>query len=406
MKYFYEIKNYFLSWLKLFVTCHLNYISTLTALMNIQQLVYAGETLVKPFSFTPDLIFVFGNRELLEKSDIPGVLHGLYKDAIFSGCSTAGEIAGESVSDNTIVVTGIAFSSTSVESARVTLIDVGYDSVEAGKTLVSQLPPQGLKHVFVISDGIKVNGTDLVKGIVAGLAPEVTLTGGLAGDGSKFSKTVILEPDGNVASESVAAIGFYGDSISVGFGSRGGWDSFGLDRLVTRSKENILYEIDGQPALDLYKSFLGDRAKDLPSSGLLFPLSMRDSEDRAPVVRTILGINEEDKSLTFAGDIPQGSFVRLMKANNDRLISGAEEAAVASSEGMENSPEFALLVSCVGRKLVLKQMVEEEVESVSDVLGGPAIAGFYSYGELAPFNKNEFCELHNQTMTITTFREE
>ena len=373
--------------------------------MITQQLVYAGETPVKPFSFVPDLLFIFGNREFLEQTKIPEELHELYPSAIFSGCSTAGEIAGESVTDNTIVITGIKFDSTPLASAKVALTDINFSSFEAGKTLVSQLPVSGLKHVFVISDGLRVNGTDLVKGMKAGLADDVTLTGGLAGDGAKFSKTVILEPDGKVVTESVAAIGFYGDSLSIGFGSRGGWDSFGLDRLVTKSHENILFEIDGQPALDLYKSFLGDKAKELPSSGLLFPLSMRDSEDRAPVVRTILGISEEDKSLTFAGDIPQGSFVRLMKANNDRLITGAEEAAIATSEGTDELPSFALLVSCVGRKLVLKQMIEEEVESVSDVLGRPAIAGFYSYGELAPFNKNEACELHNQTMTITTFRE-
>lgn len=374
--------------------------------MITQQLVYAGETSVKPFSFSPDLIFIFGNREMLENSTIPATLSEQYPDTIFSGCSTAGEIAGESVHDNSIVATGIKFENTALESARVVLAEVAYNSFDAGKLLVSQLPAQGLKHVFVVSDGLKVNGTDLVNGMRAGLAPQVTLTGGLAGDGAKFLKTVIIEPDGKVANESVAAIGFYGDSISIGFGSRGGWDSFGLDRLVTRSHENILFEIDDQPALDLYKSFLGDKAKDLPGSGLLFPLSMRDSEDRVPVVRTILGINEEEKSLTFAGDIPQGSFVRLMKANNDRLITGAEEAAIASSEGFDGATEFALLVSCVGRKLVLKQMVEEEVESVSDVLGKPAIAGFYSYGELAPFNKNASCELHNQTMTITTFRED
>jgi len=373
--------------------------------MVTQQLVYAGETSVKPFSFVPDLLFVFGNREFLESSKIPEELHQLYPEAVFSGCSTAGEIAGESVTDNTIVITGIKFTNTPIASAKVALTDIAFSSFEAGKMVVSQLPAEGLRHVFVISDGLRVNGTDLVKGMKAGLADDVTLTGGLAGDGAKFSKTVILEPDGKVVTESVAAIGFYGDSLSIGFGSRGGWDSFGLDRLVTRSHENILYEIDEQPALDLYKSFLGDKAKELPSSGLLFPLSMRDSEDRAPVVRTILGINEDEKSLTFAGDIPQGSFVRLMKANNDRLITGAEEAAIATSEGTEELPEFALLVSCVGRKLVLKQMIEEEVESVSDVLGKPAIAGFYSYGELAPFNKNEACELHNQTMTITTFRE-
>lgn len=374
--------------------------------MQIEQFVYTDSAAPILFSFTPQLLFIFGNRELLEKSDITSQLAEKYPDAIFSGCSTAGEIANESVRDHTIIITGILFENTVVKSSKIALNSVHFSSIEAGRKLVAPFPAEGLKHVFVVSDGLRVNGTDLVKGMTEGLATEVTLTGGLAGDGSQFSKTMIIEPDGTIASESVAAIGFYGDSLSIGFGSRGGWDSFGLDRMVTKSTENVLFEIDGQPALDLYKSFLGDKAKDLPSSGLLFPLSMRDSEERAPVVRTILGINEEDKSLTFAGDIPQGSFVRLMKANNDRLITGAEEAAHAASKGLANSPEFAILVSCVGRKLVLKQMVEEEVESVSEVLGGPVMTGFYSYGELAPFNRDSLCELHNQTMTITTFREQ
>ena len=373
--------------------------------MEIKQLVYTNDASNITFPFTPHLFFVFGNRELLEKSNIIAELAALYPESLFSGCSTAGEISNVSVKDNTIIITGIRFDGTTVKSSKVALEDIQFSSNEAGKKLVSQLPKEGLKHVFVVSDGLKVNGTDLVKGMAEGLGSEVSLTGGLAGDGSHFARTVIIEPDGNIASETVAAIGFYGENLTIGFGSRGGWDSFGLDRRVTRSKENILFEIDGQPALDLYKSFLGDKAKELPASGLLFPLSMRDSEDRAPVVRTILGINEDEKSLTFAGDIPEGSFVRLMKANNDRLINGAEEAAQAASEGLKNSPDFAILVSCVGRKLVLKQMVEEEVESVSDVLDSPVITGFYSYGELAPFNRNSLCELHNQTMTVTTFRE-
>lgn len=373
--------------------------------MLIEQLVYSDRTAEVMFSFSPQLLFIFGDRELLETTGITQLLASQYPEAVFSGCSTAGEIANESVRDHTVIITGIAFNEVTVCTSRISLEDIGFDSTEAGKQLVSKLPAAGLKHVFVVSDGLKVNGTDLVNGMREGLSDGVTITGGLAGDGSHFSRTIIIEPDGKVATESVAAIGFYGEKLKIGYGSRGGWDSFGLDRRVTRSKDNILYEIDSQPALDLYKSFLGEKAKELPASGLLFPLSMRDSEDRAPVVRTILGISEDDKSLTFAGDIPEGSFVKLMKANNDRLINGAEEAAQEAARGFLRSPEFAILVSCVGRKLVLKQMVEEEVECVSEVLEGPIMTGFYSYGELAPFNRDSLCELHNQTMTITTFSE-
>lgn len=373
--------------------------------MKIEQLITKGNSPIPTFDFTPDLFFLFGQRELLENQVVSKELSERFSDALFCGCSTSGEIAGESVKDGSIVITAIQFKSTKIQPAKTLLSEVGFNSFEAGKKLVSQFSQNGLKHVFVITDGLNVNGSELVKGMSNVLSADVTITGGMAGDGSNFSKTVIIEPDGKVAQDSVAAIGFYGDSLEIGFGSRGGWVSFGVDRLVTRSEGNVLFEIDGQPALDLYKSFLGDKASDLPASGLLFPLSMRDHEDQVPVVRTILAISEEEKSLTFAGDIPQGSFVRLMKANNDRLINGAEEAALAASLPSGNTAEFALLVSCVGRKLVLKQMVEEEVESVSEALNHPAITGFYSYGELAPFNHSDPCELHNQTMTITTFRE-
>ena len=373
--------------------------------MKIAQFISSGDLPVDLFGFTPTLIFVFGNRTLLENHHISKELKEQYPSATLCGCSTSGEISLESVSDGTLVVTGIKFEATDLRSAKVALSDVSFDSTLAGKKLVEQLPKQNLRHIFVVSDGLNVNGSALVKGMTEVLSPDVTITGGLAGDGSAFSKTLIVEPDGTVSTEGVAAVGFYGEALEIGFGSRGGWGSFGMDRQVTRSEGNILYEIDKEPALDLYKSFLGDKARELPSSGLLFPLNMRDREDRAPVVRTILAVSEENKSLTFAGDIPQGSFVRLMKANNDRLINGAQEAALAASLPSGNPPEFALLVSCVGRKLVLKQMVEEEVESVSEVLQAPVMAGFYSYGELAPFNTEDPCELHNQTMTITTFRE-
>jgi hypothetical protein len=244
-----------------------------------------------------------------------------------------------------------------------------------------------------------------VCGLTDHLQPGVTLTGGLAGDGDRFQETLVIwdsppEPD------TVALVGLYGERLKVGFGSLGGWDAFGPERLITRSTSNILYELDGQPALALYKKYLGEYASDLPASGLLFPLSLRTSSGDS-VVRTILGINEAEDSLTFAGDMPQGGRARLMKANFDRLIDGAVGAAQTSYGALgETSPELALLISCVGRKLVLKQRIEEEVEGVRDVLGrNTVLAGFYSYGEISPFSPSAKCELHNQTMTITTLSE-
>jgi hypothetical protein len=232
----------------------------------------------------------------------------------------------------------------------------------------------------------------------------MTITGGLAGDGARFEKTLVVL-DGAPEERRVAAIGFYGSRLKVGFASLGGWDPFGPERLITRSKGNVLYELDGQSALKLYKSYLGKHAHGLPASGLLYPLSLRPEPDGSAVVRTILSVDDKEQSLTFAGDVPQGRYARLMKANFDRLVDGASGAA-RCCHNAAGSADLAILISCVGRKLVLRQRIEEEVEGVRDVLGAKTVlAGFYSYGEISPFASGAKCELHNQTMTITALSE-
>ena len=350
------------------------------------------------------LVLIFGSPACLRQNGWQNDIRDAYPNAHRLGCSTAGEIYGTEVTDETLVATAIAFEHTPLQGVSLKLGDVG-DSYQAGERLAKTLPHESLVHVLVISDGQNVNGSELVAGLTEHLPPGVTLTGGLAGDGDRFQETFVLW-DGPPEPNTIAVLGLYGDRIKVGFGSLGGWDAFGPERVVTRSKGNILYELDGQPALALYKKYLGEHAKDLPASGLLFPLSLRTAAGES-VVRTILGINEVEHSLTFAGDMPQGGRARLMKANFDRLIDGAVGAAQTSYEAIgTTSPELALLISCVGRKLVLKQRIEEEVEGVQEVLGKETVlAGFYSYGEISPFNPSAKCELHNQTMTITTFSE-
>ncbi len=325
-------------------------------------------------------------------------------NAKVTGCSTAGEIDGEQVNDNSVSLTAVEFAKTQVQMCSVP-VQNSSDSYEAGAQLSAKLQQDGLRHVLVFSDGLHVNGARLVEGLKSNLPPAVSLTGGLAADGPDFKNTFVIERD-KPTDNKIVGVGLYGSALKVGFGSKGGWDSFGMERKVTKSIDNVLYELDDVPALEVYKNFLGEKAKDLPGSGLLFPLSMRDGKDALPVVRTILGIDEEAQSLTFAGDIPTGSYVRLMKANVDRLIKGAEQSAEISNDILKEEAELVILISCVGRRLVLKQLVEEEIEAVREVLGPkPAFTGFYSYGEIAPFGEFTACQLHNQTMTITTISE-
>lgn len=351
------------------------------------------------------LVLAFGPRELFESGEVGRVTAERHPNAFVLGCSSAGEILDTRISDDDLVTTAIRFDRCSLETA-VTSIDEAGSSAACGAALAAQLPHEDLTHVLVLSAGLNVNGSELIEGIVAGLPEGVSVTGGLSGDGPRFEKTLVVAGD-RCGDRLVAAVGIYGDALQVGYGSLGGWDPFGPHRIVTRSEGNVVYELDGKPALQLYRSYLGEHAQDLPAAGLLFPLTIELEGADRPVVRTLLAVDEDEGSLTFAGDVPTGMRARLMKATIDRLVDGAASAAESASSGQTpGSSELALLISCVGRKLVMKQRVEEEVEAVREVLGdNPAIAGFYSYGEISPFSRDARCELHNQTMTITTLGE-
>lgn len=349
------------------------------------------------------LVLVFGSPSALAGPAAYDEVRRLYPKAHVVGCSTAGEIAGTHVLDDSLVATAVRFTNGHVEVVR-RPVAAGQSDVQLGGDLAAALPQAGLAHVLVLSDGTHVNGSALVKGMMGRLPARVHVTGGLAADGARFQQTLVLS-DGQATDRTVTAVGFYGDGLRIGFGSLGGWDPFGPIRTVTRSEGNVLYELDGQPALGLYKRYLGEHAAGLPSAGLLFPLNVSTGTGPS-LTRTILAVDEAHQSLTFAGDVPQGSHAQLMKANFDRLVDGAHGAAQRSIQEGGASAQLAILISCVGRKLVLKQRVEEELEAVREVLGGGStMAGFYSYGEICPTAPRAGCELHNQTMTITTLGE-
>ncbi len=319
------------------------------------------------------------------------------------GCSTAGEIHGGGVFDESLVLAVARFDRTPLRSASVPLASAS-ESRAAGAAIGAQLASADLRAVFVLSDGLSVNGSALVAGVASAVGEDVKITGGLAGDGPRFARTFVIDGE-RARPNTVRAVGFYGDRLRFGHGSRGGWDIFGPERVITRSEGNVLFELDGRPALALYKDYLGDRASELPAAALLFPLGIRASRtDPRQLVRTILSVNEADQSMTFAGDVPQGAISQLMRANLDRLILGASDAADFSLARL-SKPSLSIAVSCVGRRLVLGERVEEEIEATIDAMPrGTAQVGFYSYGEISPTLDGP-SGLHNQTMTITTLAE-
>ena len=354
----------------------------------------------------PSLVLAFGSVGHFADKALGARLAALFPGATLAGCSTAGEISSQGVAQGSLCVTAVAFSSVTCASATTRLASME-DSRGAGERLGEALSRPGLRSVLVFGPGVSINGSALVQGVASRVGAGVPITGGLAGDDGAFRTTYTVARDG-VASDCLVAVGFYGESLQFGHGSFGGWEPFGPSRKVTRCAGNVLYELDGEPALEVYKRYLGEYARDLPASGLLFPFEMlgRDGGS-AGLIRTILGVSDADGSLTLAGEIDPNGYLRLMHASTDKLVDGAEAAADAASRMFSGAQDgLVLLVSCVGRKLVMGDRVDEEVEAVGDVFGGHAtLAGFYSYGEISPFAPGGECRLHNQTMTITCFGE-
>lgn len=346
-----------------------------------------------------DVVLAFADAAVAEHLDGPlGTIAHTWPDAHVLGCSTAGQSLGDVLHDDSLVIVTIRFASTVAVSAHVSLERCG-GARRAGRRLAEQLAAPGLRAAFVVSGGSGTNGTALAAGF-ADILPDLPLSGGLAGDGDRFGTTWTVV-DGEAREGWASAVGFVGDDIEVGFGSGSGWDIFGPVRLVTRSFGNVLYELDGRPVLDLYREYLGASAADLPASGMYFPLEVRDLDGRA-VVRTVLQIDDTDGSMTFGGDIAQGAGAQLMRASTDNLVHGAHLAAKQASLG--GADELAIAVSCVGRRMVLGERTDEELEAVLEAFSpGVPMVGFYAYGEISP--SDGFSDLHNQTMTITTMRE-
>ena len=352
------------------------------------------------------LALLFGDVDLVSAQECQSALRKAFPDAHIFGCTTAAEILGTQVRNGTLALTAVSFEHTQLATARVR-IENPEASFAAGQAVVRQLPAEGLRHVFILSEGLRVYGGDLVRGISEALPPGVRASGGFAADPSVFRATHVW-CDSEPESSTVIALGFYSERLRIGLSVTGGWRPFGPDRVITRSRRNVVYEFDGRPALALYKQYLGEHAAGLPASGHLFPLELYNPERKSRVLRALLAVDEKEQSITYASEVPEGSYARFMMGQIEDLVSGAQKAARANLESLGSPrPCLSLVVSCAGRSHILSQRIEEEVEAIRDVFGEQAaMTGFYSYGEIGPPDQGCLPELHNETICITTMIED
>ncbi len=353
---------------------------------------------------TANLVLVFSSVKRFTEGKLQSFLKTRYPTAQIVGCTTSGEINQAGVFDDSIQITAIMWEKTVQRVAQTKMIGM-QSSFEAAAGLAKQLKADSLRTVLVISDGLNVNGSELLKGFQSVLG-EIPIVGGLAGDGGAFVKTLQLYND-TISDSMVIAVGLYGPALITSSGALGGWKPYGPPRTVTKSEKNVVYEMDGKPALPLYRMYIGEAfSRGLPGTGLKFPLAVIEEGKRdVEKIRTLLAIDSVNNSLTFAGNVEEGETVRLCQTNHDRLVDGAGGAANLVMEGLTasktNQTGLALCVSCVGRKGVMAEQVGDEVKLVQQILGPQtSITGFYSYGELAPRPNTTDSVLHNQTMTI------
>ena len=350
------------------------------------------------------LVLVMGDKSLVSNAEVLKKIRSHFTSAQIPVLSTAGEMYNDKSHENSLVAIALYFEHTPLRFAEKNIRDY-QDSLELGKAVAQSLPLEDLQYILALSCGSAVNGEDLIQGITSVVGEEILITGGMAGDGDRFEKTIIgckFDPEeGNVV-----LVGFYGKHIKVTSGVKSGWSFFGPERTVTESKKNILYTIDGENALELYKRYLGEFANQLPSSALFFPLAILSPENDIPLVRTILSVDEASGSMTFAGNIPTGAKVRLMRTNTEQIINNAGMAGEEAGKNNEKAI-FALATNCIGRKLVLGAMSNNEIMSIkSNLRSDVLMAGFYSYGEFSRFFiPGQACKLHNQTVVITLFDE-
>jgi hypothetical protein len=260
----------------------------------------------------------------------------MFPAAHILGSSTGGQINNDDINDDDIVAAAIRFDATPLRLCRQ---DIGgpHQSRECGQAIGRALYADDLAGMFVLSDGLNINGSALVAGITEVIGPKIPLTGGLAGDGADFKETLVggdCPPRPRV----VAAIGFYGSAIRVSHGSAGGWDLFGPRRVVTSSAGNVLFELDGEPALDLYERYLGpEESKDLPGSALLFPIQVYDVDrPDSAVVRTVLAVDRNACAEISTAWRPVPPMRRVRRAPSSRRttkISASRYSSAASAGG-------------------------------------------------------------------------
>jgi hypothetical protein len=361
-----------------------------------------AEVLIQKLGRQPDGCWLYCSPEPGMEELLAGIC-SIIETPNLIGCTTDGEISDMGLTSGSAVLGG--FFSDHIECCVVSSENIDRNSEQAGKDLARKLP-DSVKYIQLLSDGLTGNGCALLRGIFSVLEEGVSVVGGTAGDAGQFLQT--WQFAGNrVLTNSAVALGFMGE-FKVSEGIQAGWSPIGLPKKVTRASGNILYELNGEPALEVFKRFLGKHAVGLPAVGVEYPLGIISrcadgSEDDYYLLRATMSVNHDDGSLGFAGEIPEGSMVQLTCGDISSILEATRKAVAIAREGLGDTPPgMVFYFGCNARKTVLGLRTKEEYALIREGFGRDVpILGFYTYGEFCRVGCGGPCLLHNETAVVS-----
>jgi len=308
------------------------------------------------------------------------------------GTTTDGEIIGERVTSNEVIISVTVFEKSTIRSVGVEHISNSFDM---GCDIAKELDGENIKVMILFTTGLAINGEVFLKGLKSVAKGEYIVAGAMAGDNAQFIQTFVSHQD-KVMKEGVVGVVLQGDELYAKNKYQLGWQAVGLPMIVTKSHNNKVYELDNMPIIDVYEKYFGKAiAKKLPKIGIEIPLMI----DKAGTLVARACINKfEDGALLFAGNLKEGEIVRFGIGSVERILK--ESTNLYNEIQTTLTPQSLFVYSCMARKRLLNTEISLELNRFSEIC---SVSGFFGNGEF--FSNKEQAYLMNETMTILALSE-
>ncbi|MSR87935.1 MAG: hypothetical protein EXS69_02110 [Candidatus Zambryskibacteria bacterium] len=359
-----------------------------------------------------DLAIVFASSKYDQEKMLAGV-RSVSKEAILVGSSTAGEITMDGPAKKPSVAV-MLMNAPEIKFYAAVGENIAGGPREAGKraaAAVKEMAGGTLNAFMMLPDVLAGNGADTVRGVLDALGEHFPVVGGASGDDFQFVKTYQYLND-KVYSGTIVGLGLVGN-FKIGIGVKHGWLPVGMPMKVTKSQGAVLHELDGQPAINIYRDYFGAeeaqklQQETLAKLAITYPLGMTVAGSDEMLIRDPITVDEKG-SITCAAEIPEGSEIRLMVGSREEAVKVAKEAAQKAMEQLEGLPPKAVIIfNCIARSKLFGDRSGEEISAIQEAVGAETpLIGFYTYGEQAPLGGEvrniERCNpvFHNETVVI------